>query len=428
MQKLSQIYSKKIKLAIATLGCKTNFYDSAGIIQGFEDVELVDFKDDADIYIINSCTVTNRTDYKSRNLIRKALAKKELNPDVKVVVTGCFAQRSRDDIARMGDIDFIIDNQAKLDIAEIISGKEYDFCDIMEADSFAFKPVRNMLDHTRAFQKIQDGCDFYCKYCAVPYARGHSRSAKFEDVVTQAQIFVDQGFREIVLGGVNLGLYHDGDKGLGEVVAAMSEIDGLDLIRISSIEPQLLSEELLHNLVKYPKLCPHFHIPLQSGNDTILNLMGRHYDTALVRKLVDEILRLIPHAAIGFDVICGFPGESEEHFEDTYNFLESLPISYLHVFAYSPRKGTPAASMQQQVSNQEKSRRSSILTALSEQKKKTYVDHLYALNPILRGVIENIDNDQSDSLSDHYLRVKIDASLPRGAVFELPASECHFVL
>ncbi len=420
--------SKKTKLAIATLGCKTNFFESAGIIEGFEDCELVDFQDNADIYIINSCTVTNRTDYKSRNLIRKALAKKELNPDVKIVVTGCFAQRSQEEIAIMGEIDFIIDNQSKLDIAEILRGKEHEFCDIMEAKDFAFKPVRNMLDHTRAFQKIQDGCDFFCKYCAVPYARGHSRSAHYEDVISQAKIFVKQGFREIVLGGVNLGLYRDKDKNLAEVVSSMSEIEGLDLIRISSIEPQLLSGEMLKLLAESPKLCPHFHIPLQSGSDTILRSMGRRYDTALVSRLVDNILSRIPHAAIGFDVICGFPGETEELFEETRKYLESLAITYMHVFSYSPRKGTVAASLPDQLPNSVKSARTSILSAVSDQKKKNYKELLLRLNPILRGVIEKSDNVQSESLSDHFLRVRIDKPISIGSIFEERADNCDFLL
>ncbi|MDD3564014.1 MAG: tRNA (N(6)-L-threonylcarbamoyladenosine(37)-C(2))-methylthiotransferase MtaB, partial [Candidatus Cloacimonetes bacterium] len=174
---------KDYKIAIATLGCKVNTYESAAIVESFEGYEVVDFSQDADIYIINTCTVTNRSDHKSRNLIRKALKKKELNPKVKIVVTGCFAQRSADEIAEMGEIDYIIDNQAKLNIAEIMAGDDYCFTDIMEAKDFAFRPLTSMLTHTRAFQKIQDGCDFYCSYCAVPYGRGHSRSARFEDIL-----------------------------------------------------------------------------------------------------------------------------------------------------------------------------------------------------------------------------------------------------
>jgi len=418
----------KPKLAIATLGCKTNFYESAGIVEGFAAYQIVDFKEDADIYIINSCTVTNRTDYKSRNLIRKALAKKADNPHIKIVVTGCFAQRSRSEIAEMGEIDFIIDNQAKLDIAEIIAGKEHDFCDIMEAEDFAYKPIKNMLDHTRAFQKIQDGCDFYCTYCAVPYARGHSRSAAFEDVLRQARIFAENGFKEIVLGGVNLGLYQDKGKDLADVLEEMAHIPELELIRISSIEPQLLNKGLLDRLVKHPKLCPHFHIPLQSGSDSILGAMGRRYDTALVRQLVQDILKMIPDAAIGFDLICGFPGETEELFEETVAFLDSLPIAYLHVFSYSPRKGTPAAKMKSQVPNRDKSLRSARLTKLSDAKKRDYAELLLRHNSLLAGIVEQSDGKSCECLSDHFLRIKAQKAAAIGSLCEINARDCSFVL
>ncbi len=420
--------SRKLRLAISTLGCKTNFFESAVITEGFDGYELVDFSEDADIYIINTCTVTNRTDYKSRNLIRKALAKKELNPSVKVVVTGCYAQRSAQDIAAMGEIDFIIDNQAKLDIAEIMRGKAYEFTDIMEAEDFAFKPTSSMLDHTRAFQKIQDGCDFYCAYCAVPYARGHSRSARFEDAVKQARIFAGNGFKEIVLGGVNIGLYHDGQRDLGDLIREMADISGLELIRISSIEPQLFSKELLAKLSRIPKLCPHFHIPLQSGSDAILKSMGRHYDTALAQSLTEDILSLWPDAAIGFDVICGFPGEIPELFEETQILLQSLPISYLHVFSYSKRKGTVAAGMKDQILGKEKTRRAGILTDLSSAKKREYATRLMRINPVIRGVVEKSGPDFSESLSDHFLRIRIRHEQELGSLLKVKAEDCEFLL
>ena len=464
----------KIRIAMGTLGCKTNFFESASIFESFMhpvteineaptnlggtatagtsrgarlkrpfvaeindapsvvdrsfgivryDAELVDFNSPADIYIINTCTVTNRSDYKSRNLIRKALGKKELNPLAKVVVTGCFAQRSLDEIRALGDIDLIVDNQNKLDIAAILQGQEHLWQDIMKADAFVYRPVTNMLEHTRAFQKIQDGCDFYCSYCAVPFARGHSRSARFSDVLTQAQLFADSGFKEIVLGGVNLGLYRDEGKDLADVLSAMSEIQPLRLLRISSIEPQLLYGDLLARLKDIPKLCPHFHIPLQSGSDAILKRMGRRYDTALIRKLTDDILQAFPDAAIGFDLITGFPGETEEHFLETYHFLSELPIAYLHVFSYSRRKGTVADSMPDQVPNTEKTRRAGILGKLSEDKKLAYRDKLLNMNSTLCGVAE-ADNE---ILSDHYLRVRFPHSVDQGSFVCGKARELDFI-
>lgn len=435
---------KNYRIAIATLGCKVNSYESSAIIESFGDCEVVDFAEDADIYIINTCTVTNRSDHKSRNLIRKALKKKELNPKVKIVVTGCFAQRSADEIAEMGDIDFIIDNQAKLDIAEIISGRNYCFTDIMQAKDFAYRPLSSMLTHTRAFQKIQDGCDFYCSYCAVPYGRGHSRSARFEDVISQATIFAEQGYKEIVLGGVNIGLYssvaqtppvaqdavpaESETKDLASVVQALSQIPKLQLIRISSIEPQLLSSALIHELSQVDKLCPHFHIALQSGSDTILEAMGRKYDTTLVREMVDEILDLFPDAAIGFDVICGFPGETDALFEQTLDFLSSLPISYLHVFSFSKRKGTPADTMPNQVNGKVKTQRAGQLTALSLAKKEEYARLLKKQNPLIRGVVELAENGSSESLSDHYLRIRVSEELPIGSLISVPADSLEFDL
>lgn len=413
-----------LRVAINTLGCKTNFYESAAIFESFHQATLVDFGCPADVYVINTCSVTNRSDYKSRNLIRKALAAKDQNPLTKVIVTGCFAQRSRDEIMALGDVDYVVDNQSKLDIANLLSGTELPWQDIMLAEDFVYRPVTNMLSHTRAFQKIQDGCDFYCAYCAVPYGRGHSRSARFTEVVEQARLFTEAGFKEIVLGGVNLGLYRDGTKDLADVVKALSEIEALKMIRISSIEPQLLNGDLLGRLRGITKLCPHFHIPLQSGSDSILQRMGRRYDTALIRGLVSDILSSFPHAAIGFDVITGFPGESEELFEETRAFLLSLPIAYLHVFAYSRRRGTPADTMPGQVANMEKNRRSKILGTLSEAKKTQYRDLLLANDVELSGIVET----NNEMLSDHYLRVKLPFVAAQGDYQVHKASELEFIL
>lgn len=420
--------SVKPKLAITTLGCKTNFYESAAIAERFGDVDLVEFTDDADVYIINTCTVTNRTDYKSRNLIRKALAKKADREGVKVIVTGCFAQRSAQEIAELGEVDLIVDNQSKLDIADLLSGKPWSFTDIMEATEFAYRPVSNMLSHTRAFQKIQDGCDFYCAYCAVPYARGHSRSARYSDVLDQARLFAENGFKEIVLGGVNLGLYRDKNKDLADVVAGISALEMIKLIRISSIEPQLLSDQLLDRLSIYPKLCPHFHIPLQSGSDEILGRMGRRYNSALIKTLVMNILALYPDAAIGFDIICGFPGESEDNHRETIDLLKELPIAYLHVFSYSRRKGTPADKMPNQIPRSIISLRATQLTELSIRKKNEYAKRLIERKVVLTGVNEASSAIYSEILSDHYMRVRVSQAHQTGALVSGSSDNCEFIL
>jgi threonylcarbamoyladenosine tRNA methylthiotransferase MtaB len=405
-----------IRIAISTLGCKINQAESAAIIDQFDAkiFVLVPWEEIADIYIINTCTVTNRTDYKSRYLIRQALTRKADNPAAKVVVTGCFAQRSPEEIADLGEVDLVVDNQQKLSIAEILAGAEFVFQDIMLSDSFSYKSCTDMHGHTRAFQKIQDGCDFYCSYCAVPYARGHSRSANLEQVLEQARLFVQSGYKEIVLGGVNLGLYFDGKHDLGDAICSMAELDGLELIRLSSIEPQLFSSALISRIKALPKVCPHFHIPLQSGSDELLQKMGRHYDTTLVINLVHELRAAFPHCAIGFDVITGFPGETDALHEETYHFISSLPLAYLHVFSYSKRKGTPAATLLHQVPKTLKTQRTNNLTKLSTQLQERYQKQLIANEVTLRGIVETHKNGCSEFLSDHFIRVSLPELLPIG--------------
>lgn len=417
-----------IRIAISTLGCKTNAYESAAIIDGFGpgQYEIVPFESDADIYIINTCTVTNRTDYKSRNLIRKALARKAGNPLVKVIVTGCFAQRSADEIAAMGEIDLIADNQNKPDIARLLGSTDYRFEDIMSAREFNYRPVSRMIEHTRAFQKIQDGCDFYCSYCAVPHARGHNRSARLADVIDQARRFVAGGYKEIVLGGVNLGLYRDGDHGLAEVVEALQKLHGLELIRLSSLEPQLVTPELIDRIKACSKLCPHFHFALQSGCDSVLERMGRHYRTGEVEQLLSQVYRAWPDAAVGFDVITGFPGESEAEFAATRTFLAGLQFAYLHVFSYSKRKGTPAAVMPGQVPNNVKTERTNRLMGLSNNKRFDYLEALLNSGVILRGVCEEHWEDCTIMLSDHSARCYLPGHLPLGKVARLRPSALWF--
>lgn len=416
-----------IRVAIATLGCKTNAFESASIADGFDanTYQMVDFDQEADIYIINTCTVTNRTDFKSRNLIRKALRRKAVNPDVKVVVTGCFAQRSHDEVLALGEVDLVADNQSKLDIAALMGRNDYQFEDIMCQHEFQYKPVKGMLEHSRAFQKIQDGCDCYCSYCAVPYARGHSRSATYSQVLEQAQLFAQSGYREIVLGGVNLGLYRNEEHDLADVVLGMQQIPGLELIRLSSLEPQLITDRLLSTIAASEKVCRHFHIPLQSGCDAVLKRMGRHYDVQTFRKLIGRILSYFPDAAIGLDVITGFPGETEAEFEATRSLLDELPITYLHVFAYSKRKDTPAAAMPNQVPGNIKQLRSNMLMQISTDHLNTFKHMLCAQRIPLRGVVENRVDGYATFLSDHYVRAYTSVDAPLGDVARIIPTKKH---
>lgn len=383
-----------------------NQYESAAIADQFAVLGYtLTHNWDADVFIINTCTVTNKTDYKSRNQIRKALKIKQMRPDTKVFVTGCYYQRSFEALRQMNGIDLIIDNQFKTDISKWLDATDYSFLDIMQANSFHYIPVNRMLDRSRAFQKIQDGCDFYCSYCAVPYARGHSRSCKFEDVTSQANIFAQNGYSEIVLGGVNLGLYRDGDRSLIDVVKALEDIENLRFIRLSSIEPQLFTKNMIKEFSQIGKICPHFHIPLQSGSDSVLKRMGRRYDTALVSDLIHTIRDFMPDAAIGMDVICAFPDESNDEAGQTLAFINSLPISYLHVFTYSPREGTAAAKLKNRINGSIAQARADDLMALSDSKKIAYMQYLIDHQVVLSGVIESSDDHIATALSDHYIRI-----------------------
>lgn len=416
-----------IRVAIATLGCKTNAYESAAIVGRFEPTEyrVVAFNEEAEIYIINTCTVTGRTDYKSRNLIRKALARKEQDPKVRVVVTGCFAQRNPDEIKALGPVDLIVDNQGKTAIADIINQTEYSFQDIMSTPDFIYRPVARMVEHSRAFQKVQDGCNYRCAYCAVPYGRGNSRSARFTDVLEQARLFVANGYKEIVLGGVNLGLYKDGERGLAELVEAMQEIHGLELIRLSSLEPMLFSDDLLARISRCSKLCPHFHLALQSGCDSVLQRMGRSCTCSAFRSLVDNILSTLPEAAIGLDVIAGFPAETASEFQATLDLISDLHVTYLHAFSFSRRWGTPADTLPDQVPKAEKNHRVTLLNALSDHKKRIYTERLLQQGISLRGVCESVADGLATCLSDHYLRAYADVPANPGDLLRGNAARQH---
>ena len=414
-----------IRIAIATLGCKANQAESSIILDQFNDFKLVPWQEEADIYIINTCTVTNRTDYKSRYLIRQALSQKAQNPFAKIVVTGCFAQRYPEEIAKMGKIDWIIDNQQKLNIADILAGGNYEFMDIMQAKEFVYKPTAKMYNRTRAFQIIQDGCDFNCAYCAVPYGRGRSRSATLEQVIQQAKLFVENGYKEIVLSGINLGLYKDGNNDLTDVLLRLNELQGLELIRLSSVEPQLFNDKIINTLPLIPKLCPHYHIPLQCGADSGLKRMRRHYTSTTINQLIIKICERIPYPAIGMDVITGFPGETEEEHNQTCEFLRSLPLAYLHIFTFSKRKGTPAFDFPNQISKTIKNRRANELSQISRELTSAYTKSLMENNIPLRGIVEKNTAGYCEFLSDHYVRVRFSGNFQPGDFVQVPSQEAQ---
>ncbi len=401
---------KKKKIASITFGCKVNQYETSCIVDDFTRAgyQTTEFNNLADVYIINTCTVTNRTDYKSRNAIRKALNKKLINPSVKVVVTGCYSQRKKNEIEKLGDVDLIVDNNSKSKIFEgLFSGNQL-FKDINEQHDFDEISTTKMLDKTRAFIKVQDGCDYFCAYCAIPYARGCSRSRNKDNILNQIKKLVDKGYKEFVLGGINLGLYGvEYDYSLAKLLYEIELINGVELIRLSSIEPQLFTDELLDYFTKSNKICHHFHIPLQTGCDKLLSSMGRHYTTEQFQNTITKIRKIFPDVAIGIDVIAGLPGETEELFQKTHDFLSNLKFTYLHVFSYSKRSGTKAEKMKGHVNGNIIKQRSNELILISSIKLAEYTKFILENNINLMGVIEQKTDDYWTALSDHYVRVYV---------------------
>ena len=400
-----------MRIAALTYGCKINQYETICIINDFIQAgwEQVRFNQEADVYLINSCTVTNRTDYKSRNAIRKALDHKQKRPDSMIIVTGCYAQLNYNDIDKLGPIDYIIDNNHKNMIYQILQSLEDPgFADIKNEHNFAEQTTSSMLNRSRAFIKVQDGCDYNCAYCAVTLARGPSRSRNPQNIIQQINILADNGYREVVLAGVNLGLYgYDKNDNyyLTDLIMDIQTIPGIELIRLSSIEPQLFTENLINLIKSNDKICPHFHIPMQSGSDNILHSMGRKYSQDEFKKLIIMLNKISPYAAIGIDIIVGLPGETDEIFLETRSFLEELPLAYFHVFPYSRRPNTIAADMPEQVHGTVSHQRVQELTALSGQKKAAYRQKLIDNKVILKAIIESESIHGISGLSDHYIRI-----------------------
>jgi threonylcarbamoyladenosine tRNA methylthiotransferase MtaB len=364
------------KIAFHTLGCKLNFAETSTIARSFPEdrFEKVPASQKADIYIINTCSVTEVADRKCRQAIKKFINR---SPDAFVAVVGCYAQLKPQEIAAIPGVDLVLGINERFDIAGYLA----DLCKKQEAEihscglssSDGFISSFSAGDRTRSFLKVQDGCDYYCSYCTVPMARGKSRNPEIRSLVEECIKIAGRGVKEIVLTGVNTG---DFGKSTGEsfpqLLEELVKVQGIERFRISSIEPNLLTDELIELSAGNSKIVPHFHIPLQSGSDKILGLMKRRYKREVFAGRVELIKRMIPSAGIGADVITGFPGETETDFEETFNFLEDLPLSYLHVFPFSVRQGTTAESLPGKVSHAEKELRSKRLLSLSERKSSEF--------------------------------------------------------
>ncbi|MEI7813009.1 MAG: tRNA (N(6)-L-threonylcarbamoyladenosine(37)-C(2))-methylthiotransferase MtaB [Ignavibacteria bacterium] len=351
------------KVAFYTLGCKLNFSETSAIGRQFlsNGFEIVDFKEKADVYLINTCTVTDNADKECRQIVRRALRN---NPGAFIAVTGCYAQLRGNEIARIDGVDVVLGSNEKFKLFSYIDTFEKkDLSCVYVSPTESLNEINGaytskVSDRTRAFLKVQDGCDYKCSFCTIPLARGKSRSLPAEEVMTNFRTLLDDGYKEIVLTGVNVGDYGKiTDTNLYRLLQKLLKIPGDYRIRISSIEPNLLTDDIINLTAENPKLCHHFHIPLQSGSPDILRLMQRRY---LQKDYADLVLKLkekIPDAGTGADVIVGFPGETEEHFLETYKFLNELPVSYLHVFTYSERPDTKAISMKGCISIQERKKR-----------------------------------------------------------------------
>ena len=407
-------------VAFHTLGCKLNFSETSTLSRGMEAEGFVkaDFEGIADVYVINTCSVTDNADKECRMLVRRIQRRA---PESFVVITGCYAQLKPLEIAQIEGVDLVLGAAEKFNLPQHLKeltkdtaanngGAKICSCDI--EDVAGFNSSFSQTDRTRAFLKVQDGCDYTCSFCTIPLARGHSRSDSIEGVLANMSELAAAGIKEIVLTGINLGDFGKGGDGgktketsFFDLIQAMDAVEGIDRIRISSIEPNLLTNEVIEFVASSRKFMPHFHIPLQSGSDTILGLMRRRYRRDLYADRVARIKELMPHCCIGADVIVGFPGETEEHFKETFDFLHSIDVSYLHVFTYSERDNTPAADMKPAVPVHIRNERNKSLRNLSYQK----MQYFTAEN---RGAKRKVlfERAQKDTLmegfTDNYIKIQ----------------------
>ena len=403
------------KVAFYTLGCKLNFSETATIARSIQDegFDRVDFEDVADMYVINTCSVTENADKQFKQVVRKAM---KLNSKAFVAAVGCYAQLKPEELAVVDGVDLVLGATEKFKITDYINDlSKNDFgevhsCEIAEADFYVGS--YSIGDRTRAFLKVQDGCDYKCTYCTIPLARGISRSDELENVLKNAKEISSQNIKEIVLTGVNIGDYGKGEFGnkkhehtFLELVQALDKVEGIERLRISSIEPNLLRNETIEFVSKSRTFVPHFHIPLQSGSNQILKLMKRRYLREIYTERVNKIREVMPDACIGVDVIVGFPGETDEHFLETYHFLNDLDISYLHVFTYSERDNTEAAEMEGVVPANVRAKRSKMLRGLSVKKRRAFYESQIGTN---RTVLFESENKEGyiHGFTENYVRVK----------------------
>jgi threonylcarbamoyladenosine tRNA methylthiotransferase MtaB len=401
-------------ISVATLGCKVNQFESEALMDALEQrgYALVPFEEGADITVINTCTVTHRADFQSRQTVRRAVRS---NPNSLIIVTGCYPQVEPDAFLKMQGVHYLLGNREKNQIPDFLplmqKGKfqKVQVGDIQKERHFSETPLHSFHRHTRAFLKIQDGCNAYCTYCIVPHARGQSRSLQPERVIENLKILKEKGFKEVVLTGIHLGAYGldlDPPFPLEKLLGQLEKEETPDRIRLSSIEPGDFSPELISALSQSNKICPHLHISIQSGDDEILKKMNRDYDRSFLSDLIRELHLRVPNLSIGADMIVGFPGETEEKFKNTYGLVESLPFSYLHVFPFSRRKGTPAFQFPQRVNEKEIKKRAEAMRELGKKKRQAF--YYQFLNQELSVLLEDRKEKETGrwkGLSRNYIPV-----------------------
>ena len=407
--------NQNFKVALTTLGCKLNYSETSTISRQFKNAgyEIVNFDQFSDIYIINTCSVTENADKQFKSYVSKAL---KINSNAFLVAIGCYAQLKPKELADINGVDLVLGSKEKFNILEYLTDIKKNStgivhsCEISEIDFY--KSSFSIGERTRSFLKVQDGCDYKCTYCTIPLARGLSRSDKLDNILTSAKKISESGVKEIVLTGVNIGDYGKGELGnknhentFLDLISALDKVDGISRIRISSIEPNLLSNEIIDFVSNSKKFVPHFHIPMQSGSDTILKLMKRRYLSKLYKDRISHIKKVIPNACIGADVIVGFPGETDKEFLETYDFISRLDLSYLHVFTYSERNNTEAIKFDKVVPKNVRSKRSKMLRSLSVKlKRKFYTSQIGTT----RNVLFETENRNGFvyGFSNNYVRVK----------------------
>lgn len=408
---LQPVLGSMKKVAFYTLGCKLNFSETSTISRQFEDrgFQKVDFSETPDVFIINTCSVTENADKKCKKIVREA---QKINPDGFVAIIGCYAQLKPKEISEIEGVDAVLGAAEKFRLLDLLpTFQKSEQAQVLASEikeAKAFNNAYSINDRTRTFLKVQDGCNYHCAFCTIPLARGKSRSDSIENIIKSAQEIAATDTKEIVLTGVNIGDFgiQDGKRAekFVDLVKAIDQVEGIDRIRISSIEPNLLTNEIIEYTLTSNRFVPHFHIPLQSGSNKILRKMRRRYLRELYEDRVSKIKNIIPDCCIGVDVIVGFPGETEEDFLDTYNFLNELNISYLHVFTYSERANTAAPEMEGTVPMKERNRRSKMLRILSEKKKRQfYESQLGTTRTVL--FEDDVEDGMMHGFTENYVRV-----------------------